>query len=154
MTDRNLIVIIVAALLLLLLTQHARSQTAHIPPRYIWRDYRAPSPSPLTRTRRLEFDAEELAYLREKNLLPPAEFDHPYSGKLTVVRVTQDTLRQTCGEARGVKPGVPILGCALSYFNYTVCNVMIANDDVLNASTYSYDFIFRHEIGHCNGWHH
>jgi hypothetical protein len=34
------------------------------------------------------------------------------------------------------------------------CTVYIANDITLQAAAWSYEFILRHEIGHCNGWKH
>jgi hypothetical protein len=45
-----------------------------------------------------------------------------------------------------------LLGCAL--IKRDSCDVYIAYDDLLFAYRTSYDVMWRHERGHCNGWRH
>jgi hypothetical protein len=45
------------------------------------------------------------------------------------------------------------IGCA-NLYDVGGCHLYIADDDTLNSfpSVISYPAIYRHEIGHCNGW--
>ena len=99
-----------------------------------------------------KLSAEQVEYFRKKNLLPPAEFDRPYLGRMTVLRSTQEELREACKGQ--YKPNLPILGCTQSSYNYEKCTVYIARDEELAVTGYSFDFILRHETGHCHGWQH
>jgi hypothetical protein len=78
-------------------------------------------------------------------LPPPAEYAHPYEGRLTVYRVPLAEISAACRN-------IPrVLGCAywdrqaLSY-----CRVYVPNDLPANAEA----AILAHELGHCNGWQH
>jgi hypothetical protein len=89
--------------------------------------------------------------------LPPLKYDREYTGKMIVKRGTLDEVKAACFR------NYTILGCAFRHdaiisqrygeFPAT-CDVWIVNDDVLEKYNHSYDIVFRHEQGHCNGWIH
>ena len=79
-------------------------------------------------------------------ILPPDEFDHEYTGEMTIRRADAAGMREAC-------LGISFTGCTYRW-NDTRCVVYIANDDVLNKHYLSYDAVFRHERAHCLGWHH
>ena len=61
-------------------------------------------------------------------ILPPVEFDHPYTGKLTVKTVLQrEDLREFCGEA--FHPWT--LGCARRDETNDSCHIVIANNNMI-----------------------
>ena len=93
--------------------------------------------------------------MRLMNILPPAEFDIPYTGKLTIWRTKseqalrailtpdQATWSGLAAAAHNRKaPGTPA----------TVCDIYVVEDAVLKARGHSLAFLLRHELGHCNGW--
>jgi hypothetical protein len=79
-------------------------------------------------------------------ILPPKEFDHDYTGEMTIKRADAAGMREACH-------GISITGCSYRW-NDERCVVYIANDDELNKHYLSYDAVFRHERAHCLGWHH
>jgi hypothetical protein len=84
--------------------------------------------------------------------LPPKEFDHEYREGL--VRINRGTQRCPI-----LKSGpIPSLGCAGRILhqetNLEACTIWIANDDLLRERGVNFETVLRHEIGHCNGWHH
>ena len=83
-------------------------------------------------------------------ILPPVEYDHPYSGQLTITRLkTEDEVRERCiGATFNFGRAV---GCNLRYVNWR-CDIFIASDEVLATVGLDYETTLRHEIGHCNGW--
>jgi len=90
-------------------------------------------------------------------LLPPVEYDHPYSGDLLIIDdVKWQTLRDNCGPIYRDAPGAAFLsGCAHVYPGK--CVILIAEQRTISTMagahpSWSYDNILRHEIGHCNGW--
>jgi hypothetical protein len=79
--------------------------------------------------------------------LPPAEFDHPHKGWLTIERISSQT------ELRGKCPYSPfpyLLGCARHAMD--VCYIFMADDEFLKKLKWPYEIVLRHETGHCNGW--
>jgi hypothetical protein len=79
---------------------------------------------------------------------PPPEFDHPYTGKLTVYRVDQTAIEQFCqGNSGNI-----VLGCAQPEANS--CKVWIVNSDVLAQYGRNFEGVLRHEVAHCNNWKH
>src|SRR5262245_29937321 len=91
--------------------------------------------------------------------VPPAEYDHPYSGKLVVVRVSKrDLLQFLCTNDKvldsqgprvcNAKGCRPILACAM----HTTKDCMV----IFGPGSWTNEGIdqraWRHEIGHCNGW--
>jgi len=88
--------------------------------------------------------------------LPPKEFDKPFVGKgaLIVIRVTWEQLPLFCSVA---PKGRSTLGCTVRKDDD--CLVYILRPSSLEAyqryyPDYTYDLIFRHERGHCNGAQH
>jgi hypothetical protein len=98
------------------------------------------------------------AYATEykREMFPPAKYDHPYTGKLTIERVTDPAaVRAHCPNTK--KP----LGCAHHARDLSWCRVYVVSDEYINqqysAETrklfgYTYENFLRHELGHCNGW--
>jgi len=91
-------------------------------------------------------------YLRSISILPPPEFDREYDGMLTVVRGTQQQLREACPNS--FKPSNLAIGCAKPMFGGGTCIVFILNDAGLQMIGWDYEIVFRHERAHCVGWHH
>jgi hypothetical protein len=92
--------------------------------------------------------AQETATLKGSPLIPPPQYDHPFTGVVTVERIAgRVNMDRICQTPRAI-------GCAL---RYTVggCHLYILDDYGLEhqlISTITYLQIYRHEIGHCNGW--
>jgi hypothetical protein len=78
-------------------------------------------------------------------VLPPVEYDHPYKGRLVVTRADRSGIRKSCPNTF-----FPPLGCA--YRHATSCKVVLATDELIRAAGEDPDIVWRHEIGHCNGW--
>ena len=77
---------------------------------------------------------------------PPAEFDRPYGGELTIVTA------QSAAEVQKACRDVPaVLGCSERFA--TRCTITLAPDSVLKAVGWTREAIIRHETAHCNGWH-
>jgi hypothetical protein len=71
-------------------------------------------------------------------LLPPAEYDRPYRGTLSVIRLdTRAEVTARCGWGA--------IACAREDRGY--CEVIMFRDETRES-------VLRHEIGHCNGWRH
>jgi hypothetical protein len=80
--------------------------------------------------------------------LPPLEYDRPYLGKLTIVRVNGHDMPYICP-----KTLFPVtLACAWRLKDGAECQVVIATDDVLAAAGWTYLQVWRHERGHCLNW--
>jgi hypothetical protein len=89
-------------------------------------------------------------------ILPPVEYDKPFTGALILRRVNREQMKIMCPKSM-----YPLtLGCATLYppawglnGDKYVCIVIILEDEILNQiSPWSYDILWRHEMGHCNGW--
>jgi len=80
--------------------------------------------------------------------LPPLKYDREYDGLMVIRRGTMDEVKAACFRERD------ILGCAFRSVNGERCNVWIVNDKVLEQFKMSYDVVYLHERGHCNGWKH
>lgn len=99
------------------------------------------------------FSAEPapVVYPRNAKLLPPVEFDKPYTGKLHLtVLNSQDEMRKACPKAPFKSTA---LGCSKANFPmWGECTVFIVDRETAAPHNVSVEEIFRHEIGHCNGW--
>src|SRR3989442_7646776 len=84
--------------------------------------------------------------VRYFNWLPPAEFDKPYTGKLIIRRFeTEEEIERICkGSAK--------YACAARVADGSACYLFVGNDNVLKRNHVPYEFMLRHELGHCNGW--
>jgi len=79
-------------------------------------------------------------------VLPPAEYDKPYTGKLKTIRGDAFVMKVLCP-----KTSQPItLGC--SWMGNGECVVVVADDGLIYDSGWSPMVIWRHERGHCIGW--
>src|SRR5262249_18528297 len=86
--------------------------------------------------------------------LPPKEYDHDYDGELTVRYMTPQALYQQCIAAVRPGQGKP-LACTRSFQGAPKhCLIYIIPKETLENMGWSYDIVMRHELGHCNGWHH
>jgi hypothetical protein len=84
---------------------------------------------------------------KQRALLPPLEFDHPYTGNklVTITRVNDSVaLRAACLGA--------ITSTACAHISASSCEIFIVADEILEPLGLTYDTSLRHEIGHCNGW--
>lgn len=75
--------------------------------------------------------------------LPPARFDHAYTGTTTVKQVPPREARATCTHL-----GAPADGCSYVVRGTGTCNIIIPND----LTAFERERFIRHEVGHCNGW--
>jgi hypothetical protein len=83
----------------------------------------------------------------EAHGLPPAEFDHPYPGKVKIEFVKSlEDVKAACGG----RPNVS----ACQHGDRPGCEITMLDHDVARALGHDPDKILRHEVGHCNGWKH
>jgi alpha-D-ribose 1-methylphosphonate 5-triphosphate synthase subunit PhnI len=68
---------------------------------------------------------------------PPARFDHPFAGEMTIVEVEPEDIWEYC--SKGVACAVEVTP--------TECRVIFNKAYAKWKSA-----IMRHETGHCNGW--
>ncbi len=77
------------------------------------------------------------AYYDFDSLRPPARFDHPFAGKMTIVEVEPEEIWNYC--SKGVACMVELTP--------TECRVIV------NKAYANWKFeIMQHETAHCNGW--
>jgi hypothetical protein len=78
-------------------------------------------------------------------ILPPAEFDKPYKGKLQIVKVDDYAIvHSICQNDYTKSRRVSAFACAIHTARY--CLIL------LGPTVWDNEEILRHEIGHCNGW--
>jgi hypothetical protein len=82
--------------------------------------------------------------------VPPLQYDYRFQGHMTLTRGNADVMRDVCPTS-SFYPVVP-LACNHAYRLRNMCHVYIADDEILKAEKMPYDAVYRHEIGHCNGW--
>jgi hypothetical protein len=83
-------------------------------------------------------------------IMPPAEYDHPYKGKL--LRYTaedQAEIRSRCPRGSFHLIGVAL---ACTYVWPGFCIVAMVPDDRIRKAGFTPEIVLRHEIAHCNGW--
>jgi len=74
--------------------------------------------------------------------LPPAQYDRPYKGHLTIETVANvAAVRAVCGLAK-------VNACAFhgTGIDIAVCRIILPKDKLGDK------LLMRHELGHCNGW--
>ena len=79
-------------------------------------------------------------------ILPPAEFDKPYDGDLTIKIVNTLVELEIACRVKNDK----MLGCA--FHNEKSCVIYLLEDSVMRQRGWNTGLLLRHEIGHCNGW--
>lgn len=83
--------------------------------------------------------------------LPPIQFDHPYTGTLIVERVPAHETDKRCGSVMGIRYFVN--ACSFASPDGRRCRIIFPAEP--NPYTPQFiDALWRHEIGHCNGWRH
>ena len=90
----------------------------------------------------------------DRNVLPPLKYDRPYTGELVVMRIaSQKDMTLMCPPTT-----FRLKACAQHTLtkrpdgSWTKCNILLPPDSVIIAAGYSVDAVYRHELGHCNGW--
>lgn len=85
---------------------------------------------------------------KRRCILPPAEYDKPYTGRLILETVpNQEELAKFCGKA--YIPGLT-LGC--SQRRADSCKIVLVPDAIITMNGWTRALMLRHELGHCNGW--
>lgn len=84
---------------------------------------------------------------------PPARFDHPYQGKLTVQRLPQKQVVSACAKLFAkykvaAKSSLAQRGCS-AITSKNSCTMIVIDKTYLKATP---EAVIRHERGHCNGW--
>ncbi|MGL6208720.1 MAG: hypothetical protein ACRC14_02680 [Paracoccaceae bacterium] len=77
---------------------------------------------------------------------PPARYDHPYMGNLTIVEVDRDNVWAECSGDGQVEMRADAAGCAET--GDGECTIWLA----MKTTRAPVKAILRHEIAHCNGW--
>ena len=77
--------------------------------------------------------------------LPPAEFDKPYPGKITIETVTSAQLQARCAAASQWS-----LGC--SFPRPGNCLILLVSETSMLIVGWTLEAMLRHERAHCNGW--
>jgi hypothetical protein len=85
-------------------------------------------------------------------LIPPKEYDHPYTKGTLIVSIAsrQEEVRQACPGAP-FHPQIGALGCSYAKASFG-CWVVLAPPEVITAAGFPPELVRRHEIAHCNGW--
>jgi hypothetical protein len=85
----------------------------------------------------------------KRSILPPPEFDHPYVGKIKVIR---DSAWSLPCRPRSLSSR---LGCAYPPDETDEeCVIYLAERGEIEEAGYTENAVWRHEIAHCNGWKH
>lgn len=94
-----------------------------------------------------------MTYANAADWPPPAIYDAPYTGKMTVKRVPPQHVRFACNALftkYGLEPEYfGVVGCSVVFDEERICHV-ITIDRPFNGDTPK--AVLRHEQGHCNGW--
>jgi hypothetical protein len=84
-------------------------------------------------------------------ILPPAEYDHEYTGKLDIVKVLDgEQARAMCPDAFR-NGGYPI---ACAQVRPNSCTIIITPEEIIKRHGYTLEAVLRHERAHCNGFRH
>ena len=86
--------------------------------------------------------------------LPPEKYDHPFRGEngILIGHADPNGLRQTCPTM------MEVYGCAWRShgkrnMRYDTCHIILLDDDRgIERFGLTPRIVFRHAIGHCNGW--
>jgi hypothetical protein len=80
-------------------------------------------------------------------VLPPLEYDRPYTGKLQIVRGDAFLMGKLCPKVPGQ---IVTLGCA--YAGRDTCVIVMADDNIVADAGWSVEIVLCHEVGHCQFW--
>jgi hypothetical protein len=82
-------------------------------------------------------------------LLPPVEYDHPFAGKVHVLRATEALTAFLCPPPTS---GYMRFGCS-KRLNEQECFIVIPEDNLLRiVGIFNWKIALSHETAHCNGW--
>jgi hypothetical protein len=83
-----------------------------------------------------------------KGYLPPAKYDHPYTGMLITMVV--DSKKQLHDLCRDVVLADDALGCGNLWPGLDMCAIVVLSDELVRAAGHEPHVVLRHEIGHCS----
>src|SRR5262245_55592308 len=93
----------------------------------------------------------------DTRLLPPEEYDHPYQGLLKLTREDDERVLTwlcdghiACARARDLCDRMP--ECPNDLRWRFKCVVVMGSDKINRALGADPVVVYRHEVGHCNGW--
>jgi hypothetical protein len=103
---------------------------------------------------------QRVIYNKNTPLLPPEEYDYPYTGQLKITIHTQDEIRRLCPayQKTPFSQQWPTIACNHRFgpsdfpLPAEECWIKIATPKELRAAGTSWEVTLRHEIAHCNGW--
>jgi hypothetical protein len=82
-------------------------------------------------------------------LFPPSQYDKPYDGELEIRFFSNaEDLEQAC---KGVDTHT---ACTTVSVDHKKCWIFTETEDVIRRKGWTYAFVLRHELAHCNGWKH
>jgi hypothetical protein len=86
--------------------------------------------------------------------LPPVEFDDLPRVPVEIARPKdQAAMHAHCDPMVPALKSQFVLGCGCGRrYQDGVCRVVIASDQDIARTSTSFEIVYRHEIGHCNGW--
>ena len=80
--------------------------------------------------------------------MPPAELMHPFDGWVYLFRLTPNGPRRCLPD----KLGCTWANWADGQVPADQCQIAIVSDQVLASNNSAFEYVFWHEIAHCNGW--
>ena len=91
---------------------------------------------------------------------PPPEYDHPFTGSLLLRKLDSAEFETVCPRwTLACTHRVAKIKCFATQCTGTdeevaasLCIVVMRSDDTLKERGVEPDEVYRHEIGHCNGW--
>lgn len=100
----------------------------------------------------LLLSSQALAGPHDPEWNPPARYDHPYQGELTVLQLPQPVVRKTCQQlfsqfGYSDTTHKEQRGCAIPREGHCL---IVTIDKTYKGTTP--EAVKRHEAGHCNGW--
>jgi len=100
------------------------------------------------------FAAQGKGKIHWMTTLPPAQYDVPYTGELTIWTVqSRNDILQYCPKEKILEVQASWAGNACVYQNKKWgCHIYILSDKAVKAEGRNPTIILRHELGHCNGW--
>jgi len=102
------------------------------------------------------FAAQGKGKIHWMTTLPPAQYDVPYTGELTIWTVqSRNDILQYCSKEKILEVQANWAGnaCTHVYQNKKWgCHIYMLNDKAVKAEGRNPTIILRHELGHCNGW--
>ena len=84
----------------------------------------------------------------QTGLLPPSQYDKPYEGELEI------QFFKNSEDVKNICPNTAGLACTKTTSDYKKCFIYMLTEYALKHTGNAYNFALRHELAHCNGWHH